>query len=149
MPSPSFLRGHWQCESSHKNRLPIEKEKETPPPCFCLQTIKYTSLRPDQINFRRHIEHSVAPFLVSFITNLVNRIFEVFGIFPPHTFYFPTINPMIRPNWLDFLIKIFLVSISLYHMYFVPPIFVCLVSLLITLFNLMLYSISIVTPCFT
>ena len=65
MPSSSSLHGHWQCESSHKN----------PPPCFCLQTMKCTSPRFGQINFRGHIEHSVTPFLVSFITNSMDWIF--------------------------------------------------------------------------
>ena len=63
MPSSSFLHGHWQ------------GEPQKTPPCFCLQTMKCTSPRFGQINFRGHIEHSVTPFLVSFITNSMDWIF--------------------------------------------------------------------------
>ena len=80
MPSSSFLHGHWQGEPPHiKN-----------PPCFCLQTMKCTSPRFGQINSRGHIEHSVTPFLVSFITNSMDWILFIYYLVR----YLPNFMPL-------------------------------------------------------
>ena len=70
--------------------------RNTPPPLFLSSNNeKYTSPRPDQINLRGHKERSVTPFLVSFITNSVNRIFGISGIPPPLFFYYLLSRPLV------------------------------------------------------